>query len=67
MSVKALQEYTRYSKYAKYIPELKRRETWDEQVTRVFDMHRKKFGPEVLEKMKDDFDLAERLVRQKRL
>jgi len=43
MSINALQEYTRIAKYAKYLPELKRRETWKEQVTRVFDMHRERF------------------------
>ena len=43
MSINTLQEYTRIAKYAKYLPENKRRETWKEQVTRVFDMHREKF------------------------
>jgi ribonucleoside-triphosphate reductase len=43
MSITTLQEYTRIAKYAKYLPENKRRETWKEQVTRVFDMHREKF------------------------
>tara|TARA_Y100001973_G_scaffold106548_1_gene185207 strand:- start:109 stop:2352 length:2244 start_codon:yes stop_codon:yes gene_type:complete len=43
MSINTLQEYTRIAKYAKYMPENKRRETWKEQVTRVFDMHREKF------------------------
>lgn len=32
-----------HMKYAKYIPELKRRETWDELVQRNMDMHLKKF------------------------
>ena len=43
MSISTLQEYTRIAKYAKYLPDLNRRETWKERVTRVFDMHRKKF------------------------
>ena len=43
MSINMLQEYTRIAKYAKYLPENQRRETWKEQVTRVFDMHREKF------------------------
>ena len=30
-------------KYARYLPELKRRETWDELVTRNMNMHLKKF------------------------
>lgn len=36
----ALSDYTFAAKYAKYLPELARRETWDEAVTRVWDMHR---------------------------
>lgn len=43
MSISTLQEYTRIAKYAKYLSDLNRRETWKEQVSRVFDMHRKKF------------------------
>lgn len=34
---------TIYSKYAKYIPELKRRETWPEIVLRVVGMHCKRY------------------------
>lgn len=33
-----------YNKYAKYLPEAKRRETWDEIVTRYLDMMRKKYS-----------------------
>jgi len=44
MSISALQEYTRIAKYAKYLPEKERRETWREQITRVFDMHREYFA-----------------------
>ena len=43
MSINMLQEYTRIAKYAKYLPEKNRRETWKEQVDRVFDMHAQKF------------------------
>ena len=67
MSVKALQEYTRISKYARFNPALKRRETWEEQVTRVFDMHRGKFGSELILKFQDDFDFAEKMVMGKRV
>lgn len=50
MSINMLQEYTRIAKYAKYLPEENRRETWKEQVSRVFDMHREIFSdfPDVL-------------------
>lgn len=67
MSIKALQEYTRFAKYARFIPELKRRETWDEQVKRVFDMHRKKLGTEICEKINEDIEFAERMMLQKRI
>ena len=38
-----LSEITVYNKYAKYIPELKRRESWEEIVERNMSMHIKKF------------------------
>ena len=61
MSISTLQEYTRIAKYAKYLPEEKRRETWAEQVQRVFDMHREKFKdiPEV-HKYIDEAEIAVR-------
>ena len=34
-----LSDITVHMKYAKYIPELNRRETWEELVTRNKDMH----------------------------
>jgi ribonucleoside-diphosphate reductase alpha chain len=41
-------------KYAKYIPELKRRETWEELVTRNMEMHIKKF-PSLEQEIKDNY------------
>jgi ribonucleoside-triphosphate reductase len=38
MSVELLQDYTAASKYAVHLPHKKRRETWDESVTRVEEM-----------------------------
>jgi ribonucleoside-diphosphate reductase alpha chain len=38
-----LSEITTHLKYAKYVPEKSRRETWDELVTRNKEMHLKKF------------------------
>ena len=38
-----LSEITVYMKYARYIPDLNRRETWDELVTRNKEMHIKKY------------------------
>ena len=42
-SNKILSDITVYMKYAKYIPELNRRETWEELVGRNEAMHIKKF------------------------
>jgi ribonucleoside-diphosphate reductase alpha chain len=66
MSIKALSDYTQYSKYAKYDKEKKRRETWYEQVDRVFKMHEDKLGDK-LELIKNEFDFAKDMVRRKRV
>jgi intein/homing endonuclease len=41
---KQLPEFTRISRYAQYNKQKKRRETWEEQVDRVFKMHKVKFA-----------------------
>jgi ribonucleoside-triphosphate reductase (thioredoxin) len=43
ISNRILSDITVYMKYAKYIPELERRESWNELVTRNKEMHQKKF------------------------
>jgi len=43
MSVQALQDYVFTSKYSRFIPEKQRRETFEEAVDRVIDMHRRHF------------------------
>jgi ribonucleoside-triphosphate reductase len=43
VSNEILSDITVFMKYAKYIPELQRRETWEELVTRNKEMHIKKF------------------------
>ena len=45
-STKILQDYIRYSRYAKYIESEQRRETWSEQVARVANMHKKRYSKE---------------------
>ena len=42
MSIKSLMDYTFVAKYARWIPDKKRRETWHETVNRVRDMMLKK-------------------------
>ena len=43
LSTKILSDVTVHMKYAKFIPSLKRRETWEELVTRNKEMHQKKY------------------------
>ncbi len=42
-SQKILSDLTVHMKYSKFIPELERRETWEELVTRNMNMHIKKY------------------------
>ena len=54
-----LSEITTHLKYAKYSPELERRETWEELVSRNKNMHMKKFPnlkKEIKEAYKYDYD-----------
>ena len=62
LSNKILSDITVYMKYAKYIPELNRRETWEELVTRNKNMHIKKY-PE----LKDQIEKAYELVYDKKV
>lgn len=66
MSVKALQEYTRISKYARHNQEEGRRETWDEQVNRVMDMHKIKYN-EVKDEIKEELDFIDYMLKRKRV
>jgi ribonucleoside-diphosphate reductase alpha chain len=62
MSLKALQEYTYYSRYAGYLEDKKRRESWAEAVDAMMDMHLKKY-PEVAE----DIEWVRPLVKERRV
>jgi ribonucleoside-diphosphate reductase alpha chain len=57
-----LSEITTYMKYAKYVPELKRRETWTELVTRNKEMHQAKFP-----QLKNEIEEAYKLVYDKKV
>jgi ribonucleoside-diphosphate reductase alpha chain len=59
---KILSEITVYNKYAKYLPEVKRRETWDEIVTRNKEMHLEKFPA-----LKNEIDEVYKLVYGKKI
>ena len=57
-----LSEITTYMKYAKFRPELNRRETWNELVTRNKEMHQTKFP-----KLKDEIEEVYKLVYDKKV
>jgi len=57
-----LSEITTYMKYAKFRPELNRRETWEELVTRNKEMHQTKFP-----QLKNEIEEAYRLVYAKKV
>jgi ribonucleoside-triphosphate reductase (thioredoxin) len=57
VSTKILSDITVYMKYARYLPEHKRRETWDELVTRNMEMHLKKF-PELKKEIKANYQFV---------
>ena len=59
LSTQILSDITVYMKYARYLPEKQRRETWDELVTRNLEMHVKKYPQlkgEIVETYKNVFD-----------
>ena len=62
MSIRALQEYTYYSRYARYNNEEKRRETWTEAVDRVMDMHLRKYP-----QAKEEIEWTRDLMKEKRI
>ena len=62
ISNQILSDITVFLKYAKYVPELNRRETWDELVTRNKQMHLKKFP-----KLVDEIEAAYKFVYDKKV
>ncbi len=57
LSNQILSDITVYMKYAKYLPELNRRESWEELVTRNRKMHVKKY-PELEESINKAYELV---------
>lgn len=62
ISQKILSDITVYMKYAKFVPELNRRETWEELVTRNKEMHQKKYP-----NIKDEIEEVYKLVYGKKI
>jgi len=54
---KILSDITVFMKYSKYLPELERRETWEELVTRNREMHIKKY-PQLAKEIEDVYQLV---------
>jgi ribonucleoside-triphosphate reductase len=62
LSNQILSDITVYMKYAKYLPHLNRRETWEELVTRNKNMHIKKYP-----NLKDEIEEKYKLVYEKKI
>ena len=62
LGLDALSKLTIFSKYAKYNPQLKRRETWEEIVDRYQDMMIKKYP-----KLEDAIVKSAELIREKKV
>ncbi len=62
LASKILSDITVHMKYAKYLPEVERRETWAELVTRNKNMHMKKYPH-----MKDEIEEAYKYVYEKKV
>jgi len=62
LSNQILSDITVYMKYAKYLPKLNRRETWEELVTRNKNMHIKKYP-----NLKDEIEEKYKLVYEKKI
>ena len=61
-SQKILSDIVIYNKYAKYIPEIKRRETWEEIISRNKEMHTNKFPS-----LKNEIEEIYKLVYNKKI
>ena len=57
ISNQILSDITVHMKYAKYTPELQRRETWEELVTRNKQMHQKKY-PQLTQEIEQEIGRA---------
>jgi len=62
ISQKILSDITVYMKYAKFVPDLNRRETWEELVTRNKEMHQKKYP-----NIKDEIEEVYKMVYDKKI
>ena len=64
MSTESLQSYVFTSKYSRYIPEKMRRETFDEAVERVINMHRRHFSAKGID-VEDLLEICEKGMKNR--
>jgi ribonucleoside-diphosphate reductase alpha chain len=64
MSLSELAKFTIISKYAKYLPEQQRRETWQETVYRCRDMHLRKYSNLPADRLNRIEEVFESVVRK---
>ena len=64
MSIESLKNYVFTSKYSRYLPEKMRRETFEEAVERVIDMHRMHFGNKGID-VNDLLDRCEGAIKKR--
>jgi ribonucleoside-diphosphate reductase alpha chain len=57
ISQKILSDITVYMKYAKFLPEKERRETWEELVTRNKEMHQRKY-PQIKDQIEEVYKMV---------
>ena len=62
LSTKILSDITVHMKYAKYVPQKNRRETWYELVTRNKEMHQKKYS-----QLKEEIEEVYKMVYEKKI
>ena len=62
LSQEILSDIVVFNKYAKFLPQKQRRETWEELVTRNKEMHQEKFP-----KLKDEIEECYKLVYDKKI
>lgn len=62
MTIAQLQEYVFSTKYARWLPEANRRETFDEAVDRVFAMHAKRYANRGIER---ELEFAHQAMRER--
>lgn len=63
----ALARFNFSQKYARYLPDQERRETWGEAHNRVMSMHRRHLGSERADALRVELEMIELLLNQRRI